>query len=239
MKLLGIGALIAVVVAMAFMVMLPSATIRYRLTLEALVDGRPRVGSEVIQVSYQKNLGLLPNEAVFSVNVRGQAVQLDLGKPGVLFALLREGDEVRTAPEWIVLLAFGIGGGGMPRPIGDGIRQIRKLSGKVELPLTSLPLLVRFRDLNALTTVERVNPLDLEASFGAGVKLVRATLEIVPAAIWPLNAYGVTGVPITTGIEDKLPWWNGPFPWLKSMGNGTFVDTRTQAFKVNKADFKR
>jgi hypothetical protein len=219
MKLFGISVLLVVGVASAFMLMLPSVTIRYRLTLEALVDGQPRAGSGVVQVGYYKKPKLLPNEAEFSVNVRGQALQLDLGKPGILFALFREDRDVRSAPEWIVLRAFGVGEGGLPRPVDDGIKQIRKLSGKVDLPLTSLPLLVRFRDLNAPTTVERVNPLDLEPSFGAGVKLVRATLEIVPAGIWPLSVFGITGEPVTTGIERHLPWINK----IKSNIDGTSV----------------
>lgn len=206
MKWLGIVGALIVCAVMLYRVAYPSMTVRYRLTLEALVDGQPRVGSGVVQVAYRKNLKLLPNEAEFSVSVRGQALQLDLGKPGILFVLLREGADFRSAPEWIVLSSFGLGEGGMPRPVDDGIRQIRKLSGKVDLPLTNLPLLVRFRGLNAPTTVERVNPLDLEPNFGAGAKLVRATLEIVPAGIWPFNNYGFTGEPITIGIEKSLPW---------------------------------
>jgi hypothetical protein len=74
------------------------------------------------------------------------------------------------------------------------------------LPLTSLPLLVRFRDLDDPKTVERVDPLDLGKSFGTGVKLQRATLEIVPAGTWPLNDYGITGEQITTGISERLKW---------------------------------
>jgi hypothetical protein len=54
--------------------------------------------------------------------------------------------------------------------------------------------------------VERVDPLDLETGFGAGVKLVHADLEIVSAGIWPFNRIGVTGEPITTGIETRLSW---------------------------------
>jgi hypothetical protein len=42
-------------------------------------------------------------------------------------------------------------------------------------------------------TAERVNPFDLAASFGSGIKLQRATIEM-------------TIDPVTTGIEQKLPW---------------------------------
>ena len=78
----------------------------------------------------------------------------------------------------------------------------------------------------------------LGKSFGADARLVRATLEIVPAGIWPLNKIGVTGEPITTGIVSELPWWTARFR-LTPLGGGTFGDTRTEAFKVDKQDFKR
>jgi hypothetical protein len=58
-------------------------------------------------------------------------------------------------------------------------------------------------------TVERVDPLDLEKSFGSGTKLTRATLEIVPSGIWPFNWLGITGEPITNNIEERLNWLAG------------------------------
>ena len=67
-------------------------------------------------------------------------------------------------------------------------------------------MLVRFRDLNDPKTVEQVDPLDLTKTFGPSVRLVGATLEIASAGIWPLNWIGITGAPLTTGIEQKLKW---------------------------------
>jgi hypothetical protein len=77
------------------------------------------------------------------------------------------------------------------------------------LALTSLPLLVRFRDINNPMTVEKVHPLNLETSFGPGVKLTSATLEIAPAGIWPFSWLGITGEPITNNIEERLHWLAG------------------------------
>lgn len=239
MKWLGaILALLAGATA-AWVLMWPGATVRYRLTLVAQVDDEIRSGSSVIEVNYHKNPKLLPNEAEFSTSVKGQALALDLGERGTLFALLREGSDVRSAPEWIVLRAFSIDHGSMPRPIDDGLKQVRTLSGKVGLALENLPLLVRFRDPDDPRSVEEVDPLDIGKTFGPQARLVHATLEIVPAGMWPFNTYGNSGEPISTGIEQRLPWWNGPFPWLKPIGNGVFVDTRSETFKVNKEDFKR
>ena len=85
--------------------------------------------------------------------------------------------------------------------------------------------LVRFGDIKNPETVERVDRNDLAKSFGPGVSSKRATIEI-------------TDDPVTTGIEQRLPWWNGPFPWLKPLGNGVYVDTRTEAIKVTKDQFQ-
>ncbi len=87
-------------------------------------------------------------------------------------------------------------------------------------------MLARFRDINDPKTLERVDPKNLAASFGPGVTHVGAHAEL-------------TNAPVTTGIAKRLPWWNGPFPWLKPLGNGVYVDTRTDTFKINKVAFKR
>jgi hypothetical protein len=184
----------------------PSLTLRYRLTLEAEVDGKPKTGSGVIEVIYSKQPEFASGRDRVSSH-RGEAVVLDLGDRGTLFALLTAGSDSRSIPESIILRAFNFDGGAFPGPtVEEGFKKLRQLSGKRELPLTSLPLLVRFRDLNDSMTVEKVDPFNISKSFGAGARLVRATLEIVPVGIWPFNLLGVTGEPVTRGIDKKLIW---------------------------------
>jgi hypothetical protein len=203
-KRLGIFLAIAFA-GIAVYVAIFSATVRYRLILEAEVDGKLKTGSGVIQVTYSKNNDPI-SHAEFSIDIRGEAVVLDLGQRGTLFALLKEGENSRSGPDYIVLRAFNFSGGALPRPVEKGLSDVRKLSGQVELPLTSLPLLVRFRDIKDPLTVEKVDPLDLEKSFGPGVTLTRATLEIVLAGIWPFSWLGITGEPLTDNLEKKLVW---------------------------------
>ncbi len=205
MKRLGILVALIVGAVVTYSVAFPSATVRYRLTLEAQVDGEAKSGSGVIEVTYSKQSELAGQHELI-VSFKGEAVVLDLGSRGALFALLKEDTDSRSGPEWIVLRAFNFPGGSLPRPVEEGVKQVQRLSGKRELPLTSLPLLVRFRDLNDPKTAEGVDPLNVTKSFGAGAKLVRATLEIVPAGIWPLNSLGITGEPITRGVDQRLPW---------------------------------
>jgi hypothetical protein len=229
MKWLGIVGVLIVGMVVWYGVSYPSVTVRYRLTLEALVDGELKTASGVREVTYSKGLAV-GGQGALSIAVRGEAIALDLGDRGTLFALVSAGLDGRSGPEWIVLRAFDFDG--MPSPVEEGIKQVLRLSGKRELPPDRLPKLVRFRDPSDLRSVEWVNPLNIGDRFGADAKLVRVTLEIVPTGIWPLNDYGITGEPLTSGIESKLAWWSRP--WLEPMGDGVFVDT-----KVNKTDFKR
>jgi len=71
--------------------------------------------------------------------------------------------------------------------------ELNRLKPKDELPFKDLPVLVRFRDPKVPTSVELVDPLNLAASFGSGVTLTRASVEI-------------TDDPVTKGIETRLPW---------------------------------
>ena len=207
MKWLAIIAALVALPPIAYGLAYPTLTLRYRLTLEAEIDGKPKTGSGVIEVIYSKQPEFASGRDRVSSH-RGEAVVLDLGDRGTLFALLQAGSDSRSIPESIILRAFNFDGGAFPGPtVEEGFKKLRQLSGKRELPLMSLPLLVRFRDLNDPMTVEKVDPLDIRKSFGDGARLVRATLEIVPMGIWPLNWFGMTGEPITTGIENRLSWF--------------------------------
>jgi hypothetical protein len=154
MKWLGIAFALILGALLLYDISYPSLTLRYRLTLEAEVDGEPKVGSSVVEVTYSKQ-SRFAGQSDLAVSYRGEAVVLDLGSRGTLFALLKASSDSRSIPETIVLRAFNFEGGAFPGPtVESGLKQLRSLSGARELPLTSLPLLVRFRDLNAPKTVD-------------------------------------------------------------------------------------
>ena len=235
MKRLGIIAAAVVALIVFSLASLPSATVRYRLTLHAESDGVPVSGASVSEVTYRKNAKILGASAELVINCRCEAVELDLGTRGKLFALLRGGADSRSGADWIVLRAFDLPGGAVPSPIDEGLKKIRTLSGIRELPLESLPLLVRFDDINDPLTVRKVDPLNLEASLGPATKLTRATLEVVPAGIWPLSWYGITGEPLTNRIESRLTW-------LKRLKGGYLhgdFSSRGAPLELHGGDFRR
>lgn len=188
MKVLLIAIALAAGAFAVWKIAFPSVSIRYRVTLEAEADGRPVRGSGVIEVDYSREPRIFPNITLHE-RVIGEAVTLELGSRGTLFAVLKANRDPEYAPESIVLYAFGSGFA----ESGHSFDWIRKLRGKVDIPLDKLWLLVRFRDINDPKTVERVDPNNIAASFGPGVRLTRATIEI-------------TDDPVTTGIEKKLGW---------------------------------
>lgn len=194
-----IGLVLLALVGILFMEYRP-AILRYRLILSVEKAGARIEGSGVIRVIYDKEVDFLPSHAEWGTSVKGEAVMVDLGDRGVLFALLKEGSGYHSAPEYIALKAFGIIGGEASYPLDERMARIRSLSSRsgerVNLASDNLPMLVRFRDLNDPKTVEQVDPNNLAASFGEGVKLVGVSIEI-------------TDDSVTRGIEKVLPWLPG------------------------------
>jgi hypothetical protein len=190
-----LGVVLAIIAGLyaAYVYAYPSATIRYRLTLTVAADGAEHTGSGVIQVTYGKNVRLLVGGAEIYIQIKGEAVAVDIPGRGTLFAALHAGASRRSNPEWFVLNTFGFPGGGLGRPVESGLNRLRTLTGRVELAPGDLPLLVRFRDIDDPKTVERIDPESLAATFGRGVSLKQQTIEI-------------TRDPVTTGIEKRLTW---------------------------------
>jgi hypothetical protein len=171
-------------------VVYPSGTWRYKLTLVVDDNGKQIVSSSVRQVHVQVSPKILP-AMNNSVSVKGEAVVVDLGKKGVLFALLRGNQNGGVDYGYnIVFYEFPNLGGTTP----EGIRAYKHLKAKKELSFAKIPMLVHFRDINDPKTVELVDPNDLEKTFGAGVKLVSATIEMTDERVtWRM-------------IEKRLTW---------------------------------
>lgn len=168
-------------------------TYRYRITVEVDTPQGLRTGSGVWESTIEDGSGLGDNS--IGLRARGEAVPIDL-PGGTLFALLRGHDMELTYPTDALDTQYTRVHQLQPQPFG-GWKDVRKLVTKNHQPLTldsdNYPLLVRFRDLNNPASVEKVDPNDLAASFGPGVRLRRIVVQ-------------VTDEPVTEGIEKRLPW---------------------------------
>jgi hypothetical protein len=174
---------------------------RYRLTVEVDTPEGLRTGSSVIEV--QQTLvragGSPANQAV-ERRVRGEAVAVDLPSGKTLFALLRSENNVDWASYVFVYLAPQKKG----EPFAAQLDDVLEVKGEQVLPRmwppvsflkerSAYPMLVTFGDLADPTSVAQVDPDDLAATFGEGVRLKRITVQL-------------TDEPVTIGIEKRLGW---------------------------------
>lgn len=168
-------------------------TYRYRLSIEIETPEGLATGSGVLEVLA---IGVKrPDGASAGGGTTGEAVVVDLGRRGVLFALLkrvyRRNHHLDELSGDVVLRA------GYTKydqeSYAELARDIAATEGVIEVLPQELPMLVRFRDIDDPATVEKVDPNNLAKSFGAGVRLKRATIEM-------------TSDPVTTGIEKRLGW---------------------------------
>ncbi len=195
-----------------------SASVNYRMIVELDDAGVVRQGSSVWRFKITENVPL--GGPSFKPEFWGEAISVDIPGKGILFVLpigrSVEGNLRGNNPEMLPEQKFGKD---VERETGGNYTGDRRLkwlntissqyigrTKSLECPnffesyasrtkdrLTSDCLfMVRFRDISNPATVEAVDPANLEASFGPGVRLRRILIQI-------------TDDDITTGIETKLP----------------------------------
>lgn len=185
-----------------------SAKVRYKMTVSVETPEGVKKGYAVRQISVSDSKILsvikLP-EMTNAAKVRGEAVVVDLGDRGKLFALLRGGRFNYENDQAIVFYNLG-GGTGV-----KGIRELKRLEKHkpVTLDYTDYPYLVTFKDINDPNSVALAMEMkDISGSariqlvpkkdhfeelFGQGVKLRSITIEM-------------TDEPVTWNIEQHIPW---------------------------------
>jgi hypothetical protein len=161
--------LIAVVMAaLALSACKPHETWRQKLTLVVDTPAGEVSGSAVVHVS--GNMRQLPgsaNEIVYTV--RGEATVVEVLPGRYLFALLGGSEEQFYA-------AAKDRFPGMSRE--EWLPRIPEQTEPVSLLPDHVPMLVTFDDIAKPATVREVDPDDLAATFGEGVRLTVVTLEI-------------------------------------------------------------
>jgi hypothetical protein len=174
---------------------------RYRLTVEVETPEGLKTGSSVIEVKQRLvRAGSSPANMAVERRVRGEAVAVDLPGGRTLFALLRSDNNV----DWASYVMQTLAPHSESETFAQQLDNMLLLEGEIVLPRTfppvghleersAYPMLVTFGDLDDPTSVERVDPDDLAATFGDGVSLKRITVQ-------------VTDDPVTSGIERRLGW---------------------------------
>jgi hypothetical protein len=216
----------------------PTFVLRYRLTLEIDTPNGLRQGSSVIEtaVYISKGKALLSEASGDRVETTGEAVFVDLGENKNVIALLTGGPKGDWA-DWHRY--FLLGAFSHARQKDVKLSELSTISGTAIVDEATelrgsplIPTIMTFTDTTDPASAKILRwKQDYTQSFGAGFGFRRAKVEVVPNT-----------TPITRGIEQRLPWWNGSFPWLKqsSPGSMIYVDTRTDdQFRWNKEQFRR
>ena len=193
---------------LAWCVAYPSGTWRYKMTVEVETPEGIKTGTAIREVTFQLVPQLTP-EMNPTTNLRGEAVVVDLGKRGVLFALLHGHTIGADHAKFLPFYIFPFKGSTRKE---EGLRYYSNLkAGPKVIEPQFYPILVRFRDMNDPKTVENLLDMEeclghhgageplcvqkdrFEESFGEGVKVKAITIEM-------------TDEPITTGIVKWLHW---------------------------------
>ena len=195
-----------------------SASVNYRMIVEVEDGDVVRRGSSVWRFKITENIPL--GGRSFKPEFWGEAITVDIPGKGALFVLPQgrsvEGNLRGNNPEMLPEHKFGKD---VERDTGgnySGDRRLKWLttissryvgraktlecpeffesyaSGRKDRLTSDCLFMVRFRDIKKPATVEAVDPANLAASFGKGVKLKRILIQI-------------TDDDVTTGIEKKLP----------------------------------
>ena len=214
--------------SLAWSTVYPSAKLRYKLTVSVNTPEGVRTGSSVKEVHLYR-APAIPEDTGGHAKVKGEAVTIDLGKRGLLFAVSSTDDAY-----YILFRAF-LYKGALTK---EGIEYYSTLKGKKVLTPDNYPMLVRFADLNDPKSIKlvvekktpelekRYRAEDMETfaeAFGEGVSIKEVTLEI-------------TDEPVTTGIEKYLPWL--PTVWKGSLDGQTLVMSNKLSNTLHQAYFK-
>jgi len=153
----------------------PSGTLRYRLTVEVMVDGDVHTGSSVIEVRYTKQRAW--DNSVLAKK-KGEAVLVNLGKRGLLFLTMsapidyKPGEYTVDAAQLPIRTFFATSVGGLDP---TELRHLGKLTAEVDA--SKLPLMVRLPSAETAKGATRVNPTNLAEAFGPGVRLHKVIIE--------------------------------------------------------------
>lgn len=168
---------------------------RFKMTVEVETPDGLKRGASVYAVSATNySPTIFPEARGRSREVVGEAVAVEVSPDKTLFALMKTvngaGDDNLAYLSMVTL---------DPAYKNDWVESAQRISSgdgirsPVDVAEGDYPLLVTFTDIDDPRSVQRVDPANLAASFGPGIRLKRITVE-------------VTDDDVTTGFEKQLRW---------------------------------
>jgi len=182
----GLGVIAAVLFLWVWTTFMPEThSWRQKLTLVVETPKGEVSGSSVVgvRVDFYEG-GQIMSGTEVHYDLTGEAAVVEVLPGKYLFVLMGDSEELfaRAARDRF---------NGMTR--GEWLRQIPKQTEPVELTGDLIPMLVTFDDIAKPETVREVDPEDLAAAFGEGVRLKAVTLETTQEAVTEGRVEGVLG----------------------------------------------
>ncbi|MES2433384.1 MAG: hypothetical protein V4586_06105 [Pseudomonadota bacterium] len=172
---------------------------RQKLTITIETPAGEVSAASVSQVSWRKHW-IRTDGMGWDYDLTGEAVVVEITPGHYLFALLTGAGTTEYMGSVAAASIAGREGRVFDGALFDEVRDRRdRAAGVITVPQDQYPMLVTFADITDPASVELVDPADLAASFGPGVRLKSVTLEVTDEAV-------------TEGVVEKLLGWLGPFP---------------------------
>jgi hypothetical protein len=184
----------AVVVALVWMVVSQGRySWRQKLTVTVETPAGEVSESTVSAVSWRK-LWLDWDGMGWSYGLTGEAVVVEVTPGRYLFALLQGAGTTEYMGSVAAASIAGREGRVLDEALFSEVHYRRdRAAGVIVVPEYQYPLLVTFDDITRPETVREVEPGDLAAVFGEGVRLKAVTLEITRGAVTEGRVEGVLG----------------------------------------------
>ena len=172
---------------------------RQKLTITIETPAGEVSAASVSQVSWRKHW-VQTDGMGWDYELTGEAVVVEVTPGHYLFALLKGAGVTEYMGTVAAASIVGRKGRVIDGALFDEVRDRNdRAAGVITVPEYQYPMLVTFADITDPASVELIDPADLAASFGPGVKLKSVVLEVTDEAV-------------TKPILDGLLGWLGPFP---------------------------
>lgn len=185
MTLLRWIVLVALVAAISFKIVFPTYHYRYRMTVEIEANGQVHTGTGVIGVSAVNQTALEGLLASFDMNYWGQAPVVDLGKDGVIVAILRPTgfppsyQPPPAYPDNIAMSAYyGLEWGVPHSDVARNFRNLHNQTGQRTLEPSRYPCFVWLPNPENPATARPVMPTVFSKVIAPSVRLRSVKVEI-------------------------------------------------------------
>lgn len=176
----------------------PETILRYRLTAEFRVDGKPVSGTGIWQVKYRPSVCFDVCKIITKMSAEAIPIELGTGR-GTLWILLRQRNsspdfpfEIKTDPNWMVPYLLGHSPFAPPS-FPTYVRGLRQIQGTIHPTLDQLPQMVILKSDELPIVYQWVGTGPGGVDLGLLPEFVGATITI-------------TDEPPTSGIRNRLKW---------------------------------